>query len=113
MNVIVDCLNKINLQNKKLLEIVESITVKIKSVSEANKNSSEVVSDPTIVPAAEGALSDVNNSLEKLEQNVNQNVLICRGANVESLIKKNLKLTVSQAWSASRAIYAKVFVVKK
>ena len=89
LNVIVNCLNKINLQNKKLLEIVESITVKIESVSEANKNSSEVVSDPTVAPAAEGALSDVNNRLEKLEQNVNQNVLICRGANVESLIKKS------------------------
>ena len=74
LNVIVDCLNKINLQNKKLLEIVESITVKNESVSEANKNSSEVASDPTVAPAAEGALSDVNNRLEKLEQNVNQNV---------------------------------------
>ena len=89
LNVIVDCLNKINLQNKKLLDIVESITVKIENVSEVNKNSSEVVSDPNVVPAAVGALSDVNNRLEKLEQNVNQNVLICRGANVESLIKKS------------------------
>lgn len=89
LNVIVDCLNKINLQNKKLLEIVESIVVKVDSACEVNKDSSKIISVPDEVPAAAaaGTLIDVNNRLEKLEQNVNQNTLICRGTAVEALIK--------------------------
>ena len=89
LNVIVDCLNKINLQNKKLLEIVESIVVKVESACEVNKDSSKFVSVPDEAPAAAGTLIDVNSRLEKLEQNVNQNTLICRGTAVEALIKES------------------------
>ena len=87
INVIIDCLNRINLQNKKLLNIVENIVDKVDSESVVNKITPSVVSTPEEAPAVSGALKSVNSRLEKLEQEANQNILICRGTTTEALIK--------------------------
>ena len=89
LSAIIECLNKINLQNKKLLNIVESIVEKVDSNSDLNKNFPVLVSDPVEAPAASGALQSVNSRLEKLEQNANQNTLVCRGTTAESLIRES------------------------
>ena len=89
LSAVIECLNKISLQNKKLLNIVESIVEKVDSNSDLNKKFPVLVSDPVEAPAASGALQSVNSRLEKLEQNANQNTLVCRGTAVESLIKES------------------------
>ena len=56
---------------------------KVDSNSDLNKNF------PVEAPAASGALQSVNSRLEKLEQNANQNTLVCRGTAAESLIRES------------------------
>ena len=89
LSAIIDCLNKINSQNKKLLSFMENIVDKVNNVNASviNKDPKVGVSVPPENPAATGTTNNVNIRLEKLEQNVNQNVLICRGPTVESLIR--------------------------
>ena len=89
LNVIIECLNRINLQNKKLLNIVEDIVEKVGNTGDLNKNIPVSVSNPEEAPAVSGALLNVNSRLEKLEQNVNQNILVCRGETVETIIKES------------------------
>ena len=91
LSSIIDCLNRINAQNKKLLGIVENVVEKVNNVnvSGSNKDLSNGVSDPVGVPAASGNMNNVNSRLDKLEQNANQNILICQGSTIESLIKES------------------------
>ena len=90
--VVIDCLNKINLQNKKLLGIVGNIVEKIDNVNVnpnvCNKDSNNGVLSTTEVPTMEGNIRNVTNRLEKLKQTANQNTLVCRGPEVESIIKE-------------------------
>ena len=87
LSTVIACLNKINVQNKRLLDIVETISDKIESVNVNNSMSNNVVSDMVVDAATSVPLSNVNSRLEKIEQNINQTTLFCRGPAVESLIK--------------------------
>ena len=62
---------------------------KVDSNSDLNKNFPVLVSDLVEAPAASGALQIVNSRLEKLEQNANQNILVCRGTTAKSLIRES------------------------
>ena len=75
------------MQNKRLLDIVETISDKIESVNVNNYMSNNVVSDTVVDTATSVPLSNVNSRLEKIEQNINQSTLICRGHAVKRLIK--------------------------
>ena len=89
LSAIIECINKINVQNKKLLNIVESVVSKVDCVSAPNKSATTLALEPSEAPATSGVLTNVNTRLDKLEQNINQNVLICRGQAVENLIKES------------------------
>ena len=84
LDVIVECLNKLNSQNKKLLSFVETLSRKTPVVD----NSDQLSPQQNEVTSANQnqVLSGVNDRLEKIEQNLNSNILICRGNTVESLI---------------------------
>ena len=85
---VVECLNKINVQNKRLLDFVEVLSGKVESsqvTNPENNGLSEVqVGDPS---NTQSSIDSVNERLEKIEQNININTLICRGPVVEDLIK--------------------------
>ena len=87
LSAIIECINKINVQNKTLLNIVKSVVSKADCASAPNKSTTTLVLEPSEAPATSGVLTNVNTRLDKLEQNINQNVLICRGQAVENLIK--------------------------
>ena len=73
---------KLNEQNKKLLNLVEVLSEEVKTSviteNQPNSESGEVPPKTTV--------EDVANRIDKIEQNLNSNVLICRGTTVESLI---------------------------
>ena len=85
LETIVECLHKINDQNKKLLNFVEVLADKVEK-----KTSAEITTTPqsesTITSEQNSVLEGVNNRLEKIEQNLNSNTLICRGPTVEKLV---------------------------
>ena len=89
LSAIIECINKINVQNKKLLNIVESVVSKVDCVSAPNKSTTTPDLELNEAPATSGVLTNVNTRLDKLEQNINQNVLIYRGQAVENLIKES------------------------
>ena len=84
LDVIAECLKKLNEQNKRLLNFVEVLSNDVKKDSAENptQQSDEVSQKATV--------ESVNNRLEKLEQNVNSNILICRGPAIESLITESV-----------------------
>ena len=77
---VVECLKKLSDQNKNLLDLIEVLSEEVKknAVTEISTGieNNEVPSRTTV--------EDVSDRLEKLEQNLNSNVLICRGTAVES-----------------------------
>ena len=67
---------------------------------EVEKNNS--VKGSTVSPREEpprAALNDVMDRLDKIEKNLNSNILICRGPAVESLIARNLAERPNQTWN--------------
>ena len=84
---VIECLNKLNVQNKRILSFVEVISEKSKIVNgTAEQNDETVVNSVPSTPQIE-AINSVNDRLEKIEQNININTLICRGKAVEDLLK--------------------------
>ena len=83
---IIECIKEINDQNKKLLTFVEVL---------ANKVENHGTTENSVIPTNENLVSveqnvvleDVNNRLEKIEQNLNSNTVICRGSEVEKLVR--------------------------
>ena len=87
LSAIIECLNKINTQNKRLLDIVEGISDKVESGSVLDSESNGTMSEAVRGSEVSGLFTNVNSRLDKIEQNINQTTLICRGPAVESLIK--------------------------
>ena len=87
LSTVIACLNKTNVQNKTLLDIVEPISDKIESLNVNHSTSNIVVSDTVVDTATSVALLHVNSRLEKIEQNINQTAFICHGPAVESHIE--------------------------
>ena len=86
---VIQCLNKLNLQNKPLLDFVEVISEKVESarIPNTDTEAGEETVETSGVSVASKSLDTVNDRLEKIEQNININTLICRGSAVEDLIK--------------------------
>ena len=89
LETIVECLNKINEQNKALLNIVEVLSNKVEN--NASAENAAISQGANSVPMEQNSvLKVVNNRLNKIEQNLNSNTLICRGPSVENLINESV-----------------------
>ena len=85
---IVECLKRLTDQNRNLLNFVKVLSDEVK------KNANAVTVNSTGHPSSpengevqsSASVSVVEEQLEKLKQNMNSNILICRGDRVESLI---------------------------
>ena len=88
---IIECLKKLSDQNKKLLNVVEVLSDEVKKSCSAGTS---VIAEGS---SGEGSgtvrqktpVSSVEKRLEKIEQDINSNILICRGETVESLISES------------------------
>ena len=83
---IIECLKKLSDQNQKLLNFVEVLSEEVK------KNSNNTESQNSVENSEEQSkktVSAVEERLEKIEQSINSNVLICRGETIESLISES------------------------
>ena len=78
---IIECLKKLSEQNKKLLDFVEVLPDKVKKNNSAEtRGSAEIssgVGSEEVQPKA--PVSAVEKRLERIEQDINSNILICRG----------------------------------
>ena len=88
LSAVIQCLNKLNTQNKRLLNIVEVISEKIESAQTPSAVSTQVPTESEGAPADSEILASVSSRLEKIEQNINLNTLVCRGSAVEDLIRE-------------------------
>lgn len=81
LEVVIECLNKLNNQNKRLLDFVGNLAGGLNS-DHSDRSS------PQVTPVEESVITGVNDRLEKIEQNLNSTTLICRGPSVEELLKQ-------------------------
>ena len=84
LTTVIQCLNKLNVQNKRLLEYVESVSENVKKCVPIVSSESDGVS--VAVTQQQQNIESVNNRLEKIEQNINANILVCRGGSVDDLV---------------------------
>ena len=89
LSTVVECLIKLNVQNKRLLDFVEVVNEKVDEVHSLNPEPNRLLEEQGGVSGnlPKNVIDSVNNRLEKIEQNINVNTLICRGSKVEDLIK--------------------------
>ena len=85
LSTIIQCLNKLNVQNKRLLEFVENVSENVKKCTRTVNSESNGGDD--VVNQQQQSIDDVNSRLEKIEQNINANNLVCRGGAVDDLIR--------------------------
>ena len=83
LEAVIECLNKINAQNKKLLHCVEVLSDKIKK----EENATSEISVKKVSADKQNELDSVNDRLEKIEQNLNATTLVCSGPAVADLLK--------------------------
>ena len=88
LDSIVECLQKLNSQNQKLLQYVQTLSENVNNghcnCDEAGVRSlnTNEINDRELIDVG------ISNRLEKIEQNLNSNVLICKGPEVSELIKQ-------------------------
>ena len=87
LHAVIQCLNKLNVQNKRLLDFVEVVSEKVESARTPNTETNAATVGTDGVSTTSQSLATVSDRLEKIEQNINSNTLICRGSAVEDLIK--------------------------
>ena len=92
---IIECLKKLSDQNKKLLNFVEVLSDEVKknSSAETGENSEGSSGTGNNEVQTKIPVSAVEKRLEKIEQDINSNILICRGDTVESLISESARGT--------------------
>ena len=83
LDYLVQCLNKINLQNRKLVQHIHALSAKIDDKKCDCVKTTEVPSEVQV-----STNSDISERLDRLEQNQNSNVLICRGPEVQVLLEQ-------------------------
>ena len=88
---VIQCLNKLNVQNKRLLDFVEVVSENVNkcapnSNSTPEPNGSPAEEDGVVAAQQQQSITNVNDRLEKIEQNININTLVCRGTAVDDLI---------------------------
>ena len=85
LDMVVECLNKINDQNKRLLNFVEVLADRVEKNTSAGNTTITQGENPH--PLEQRAvLEGVTNRLEKIEQNLNSTTLICRRPTVERFV---------------------------
>ena len=87
LETIVECLNKINDQNKKLLNFVDVLAHKVERNTITESTPVPQSADPLPIEQ-KAVLEGVNDRLERIEQNLNSNTLICRGPAIERLVNE-------------------------
>ena len=85
---IVECLNKLNSQNKKLLECVQSLSANVTNIANKECNCAEAGRADQVLKDQKPINIAITDRLEKIEQNLNSNVLICRGPGVGELVSE-------------------------
>ena len=106
LTTVIQSLNKLNVQNKRLLEYVESVSENVKKCVPIVSSESDGVS--VAVTQQQQNIESVNNRLEKIEQNINANILVCRGGGEwMTLWGPLLRLENRQILNALRAIFVK------
>ena len=85
LETVIECLNKLNGQNKRLLDFVEVLSANVKSNSQ--NNTREVPAENLSTPIQQNVIDGVNGRLEKIEQNLNENTLVCSGPAIADLLK--------------------------
>lgn len=91
-DIVIDCLKRISDQNKNLLSFVEVLSEDVKksrTLENINSAENQNQSNAENQELPKTSVSVVEERLEKIEQNLNSNILICRGATVESLIEES------------------------
>ena len=84
---VVNCLNKLNDQNKRLFSFVENIAKNVESIKQENSSETRPIEESTQAPPTQNAaIESVSVRLERIEQNLNSNILVCRGPTVSNLI---------------------------
>lgn len=84
LDTIIECLNKLNAQNKRLLDCVDVISENIKKKENASpEDSTQVLPQNT----EQEVLANVNDRLEKIEQNINATTLVCSGPAITDMLK--------------------------
>lgn len=84
---ILDCIAKLNQQNKNLLQYVQSLSNNVEKhqsdckASSSAENTNEI-EENSVVSAA------ISNRLEKIEQSINSNILVCNGPGIPDLINE-------------------------
>ena len=83
---IIECINKLNSQNRKLLECVQSLS---DSVINGKCNSCPIAENSKNVGANnESTSAGLADRLDRIEQNINSNVLLCKGPGVSEVINQ-------------------------
>ena len=88
LDSIVECLNKLNSPNKKLLEYVQSLSANVTNVANRECNCAVAGGTDQVSEGQELINTAITDRLEKIEQNINSNVLICRGPGVGELVSE-------------------------
>ena len=87
LSTVIQCLNKLNVQNKRLLDFVEVVCENVKKcvpiVTPEPNNEGDTAAQK------QQSIASVNDRLEKIEQNININTLVCRGTAVDDLLKSS------------------------
>ena len=88
---IIECLKRLSDQNKKLLNFVEVLSDEVKKNSSTETREIAEGSNGVRINEVQTKtpVSAVEKRLEKIEQDINSNILICRGETVESLISES------------------------
>ena len=88
---IIECMNKLNEQNKRLLNYVEHISENLeKHSAECQTEHVSASNENELTPTQKTLIDGVSDRLEKIEQNINSNILICRGPGLSELISGSI-----------------------
>ena len=84
LDSVIKCLNKLNLQNKNLLQHVRSLSHRALKNESAQAVTSDSLSKTNVNEISE----DLSDRLEKIESGLNANVLLCKGPAIPELIEQ-------------------------
>ena len=85
---VVNCIIKLNEQNKRLLSFVENVAKSVESSKTVNPVVAEPNEESNQATTQKSLIDGVSDRLDKIEQNLNSNTLICRGPAVSDLIAR-------------------------
>ena len=89
----IECVNQLNTQNKKLILCVENLVSNVERLASAlaliqNSAALPLPQTSEVLHGSSITLSSVSNRLDKLEKSINSHTLICRGPDVHRLVNE-------------------------